>query len=245
MELKPHNIGFVSTRFRGHDGVSLEAEKWLEILGRLGYRCFLFGGDCDEDEMSYSYLVPEAHFAHPDIQEIHTASFSLPHRPPRITRRIHLLEDPHSVPAILAALDVCVFPVLEPGMPTTLLEAAVLGRPIVASAVPGIGDLFVDGRQISIVPPDDPKALAAAIARLLDEPALAAEMASRAQRHALDYLSAEASVQRHLELYERLLSGESASGATTAGGEAEAAASGDAAAPATVEAAEADANGQG
>ena len=93
MELKPHNIGFVSTRFRGHDGVSLEAEKWLEILGRLGYRCFLFGGDCDEDEMSYSYLVPEAHFAHPDIQEIHTASFSLPHRPPEITRRIHLLKD--------------------------------------------------------------------------------------------------------------------------------------------------------
>jgi len=93
MDLKPHNIGFVSTRFRGHDGVSLEAEKWLEILGRLGYRCFLFGGDCDEDEMAYSYLVPEAHFTHPDIQEIHTSSFSLPQRPPEITRRIHLLKD--------------------------------------------------------------------------------------------------------------------------------------------------------
>ncbi len=93
MELKPHNIGFVSTRFRGRDGVSLEAEKWLEILGRLGYRCFLFGGDCDEDEKAYSYLVPEAHFLHAAIQEIHTASFTLPHRPPEITRRIHLLKD--------------------------------------------------------------------------------------------------------------------------------------------------------
>src|SRR5574341_912315 len=93
MELKPHNIGFVSTRFRGRDGVSLETEKWLEILGRLGYRCFLFGGDCNEDEKDYSYLVPEAHFLHADIQEIHTASFTLPHRPPEITRRIHLIKD--------------------------------------------------------------------------------------------------------------------------------------------------------
>jgi glycosyltransferase involved in cell wall biosynthesis len=90
---KPQHIGFVSTRFRGNDGVSLEAEKWLVILERMGYRCFLFGGDCDENEMDYSYLVPEAHFMHPDIQEIYKASFSLPHRPPEITRRIHLLKE--------------------------------------------------------------------------------------------------------------------------------------------------------
>jgi len=93
MNLKEHHIGFVSTRFRGNDGVSLEAEKWLEVLGHLGYRCFLFGGDCDEDEKSYSYLVPEAHFMHPDIQEIHTVSFSAPARPPEITHKIHLLKD--------------------------------------------------------------------------------------------------------------------------------------------------------
>jgi glycosyltransferase involved in cell wall biosynthesis len=93
MESKSQNIGFVSTRFRGHDGVSLEAEKWLEVLGRLGHRCFLFGGDCDEDEMEYSYLIPEAHFKHPDIQEIHTVSFSFPRRPLEITRQIHLLKD--------------------------------------------------------------------------------------------------------------------------------------------------------
>jgi glycosyltransferase involved in cell wall biosynthesis len=123
-------------------------------------------------------------------------------------RRIHLIEDPKSVPAILAALDICVFPALEPGMPTTLLEAAVLGRPIVASDVPGVSDLFVDARQISIVPADDPKALAAAIARLLDEPSLAAEMAARAQRHALEHLSASASIERHRELYARLLAGD-------------------------------------
>ena len=122
-------------------------------------------------------------------------------------RRLYLVADPPSIPPVLAALDVCVFPTLEPGTPTTLLEAAVLGRPIVATAVSGISDLFVDGRQIALVPPDDPKALAAAIARLLDEPALAAEMAARAQRHTLEHLSSAASIERHRTLYEQLLGG--------------------------------------
>ena len=85
------NVGFVSTRFEGSDGVSLETEKWSAVLQRLGCTCFLFGGDCDEKEMEFTYLLPEAHFQHPDIQEIYTISFSFPKRPLDITRRIHIL----------------------------------------------------------------------------------------------------------------------------------------------------------
>lgn len=91
MKQSHYNVGFVSTRFKGSDGVSLETEKWSAVLQRLGCSCFLFGGDCDEKEMEFAYLLPEAHFQHPDIQEIYTASFSFPKRPSDITRRIHLL----------------------------------------------------------------------------------------------------------------------------------------------------------
>ena len=31
------NIGFISTRIAGTDGVSLEIEKWTEVLERNGY----------------------------------------------------------------------------------------------------------------------------------------------------------------------------------------------------------------
>lgn len=93
MKPENYNIGFVSTRFRGHDGVSLEAEKWLEVLVRLGHNCYLFGGDSDEYEKDYTFLVPEAHFKHPDIQEVYSIAFSALTRPPEVTRRIQTLKE--------------------------------------------------------------------------------------------------------------------------------------------------------
>ena len=47
------------------------------------------------------------------------------------------------------------------------------GLPVVASAVPGNTDLVRDGVEGLLIPPDDPGALAIAIARVLQEPGLA------------------------------------------------------------------------
>jgi glycosyltransferase involved in cell wall biosynthesis len=91
MKQSRHNVGFVSTRFKGSDGVSLETEKWSVVLERLGCSCFLFGGDCDEKELEFAYLLPEAHFQHPEIQEIYLISFTSSSRPPEMTRRIHVI----------------------------------------------------------------------------------------------------------------------------------------------------------
>jgi glycosyltransferase involved in cell wall biosynthesis len=57
------NIGFVSTRLAGIDGVSLEAGKWADVLETEGYNCFWFAGELDKDPEK-SYLAPEAHFKH-------------------------------------------------------------------------------------------------------------------------------------------------------------------------------------
>ena len=53
------NIGFISTRIAGTDGVSLEIEKWTQVLERNGYRCFYFSGENDRDP-DKCMLVPEA-----------------------------------------------------------------------------------------------------------------------------------------------------------------------------------------
>lgn len=66
------NFGFVSTRFAGTDGVSLESLKWAEVLARDGHRCFWFSGLSDRPE-EISMVVPEAHFAHPEIEAISAA----------------------------------------------------------------------------------------------------------------------------------------------------------------------------
>jgi hypothetical protein len=67
-------IGFVSTRFAGIDGVSLEAGKWADVLESGGHNCFWFAGELDKDPQK-SYLAPEAHFKHPYNQWINRQVF--------------------------------------------------------------------------------------------------------------------------------------------------------------------------
>lgn len=123
------------------------------------------------------------------------------------TSRVKYVGWVDTVPSVLKQLAVAVFPSVAPGVPTSLLEAAALGRPIVATRVEGITGLFEDGREIRLVEPGDPKALAAAIAELVNDPERAAEMGERARHRVVDEYSAPASIARHIALYERLMRG--------------------------------------
>ncbi|MDR1210961.1 MAG: glycosyltransferase family 4 protein [Spirochaetaceae bacterium] len=69
-------IGFVSTRFQGSDGVSLETAKWRQVLERMGYECFFFSGLSDW-EPERSMVVDEAFFGHPLIQKIQDRCFGI------------------------------------------------------------------------------------------------------------------------------------------------------------------------
>ena len=85
-----HRLGFVSTRFDGTDGVSLETQKWARVLEGLGQHLYYFAGLCDQPE-EISFVVPEAHFKHPDVQAISEISYRASIRPPKITHRVHEL----------------------------------------------------------------------------------------------------------------------------------------------------------
>ena len=68
------NVGFVSTRLAGTDGVSLETFKWAKVFKSLGLNRYYFAGELDRPP-ERSYLVPEAHFTHPDVEAIHQRCF--------------------------------------------------------------------------------------------------------------------------------------------------------------------------
>jgi glycosyltransferase involved in cell wall biosynthesis len=68
------------------------------------------------------------------------------------------------------------------GMPTVLIEAMALGTPCVSTDVTGIPEIVQNERTGLTVPQHDPRALAAAIERLLASPALRRELALRARR---------------------------------------------------------------
>ena len=72
---KVHNIGFISTRFAGTDGVSLETEKWARVFEQEGFKCFYFAGELDRNP-SQAFLVPEAHFMNPEIRTIFNTAFA-------------------------------------------------------------------------------------------------------------------------------------------------------------------------
>jgi glycosyltransferase involved in cell wall biosynthesis len=63
------NIGFISTRFAGTDGVTLETSKWAQVLKQMDHQCFWFAGRLDKDP-SRSMLVPEAFFQYEQNQWI-------------------------------------------------------------------------------------------------------------------------------------------------------------------------------
>ncbi|MBL8062157.1 MAG: glycosyltransferase family 4 protein [Anaerolineales bacterium] len=117
MTTSSHNIGFISTRFAGTDGVSLETQKWVTVFERLGHKCFYFAGECDRSA-DQSQVVPEAFYrhpeidalnkiaysgswtvtrearaSHPEIANLHKDFFSIYVRPPQMTRRVNELKE--------------------------------------------------------------------------------------------------------------------------------------------------------
>ena len=81
-------IGFISFRFAGTDGVSLETEKWASILEKEGHECFYLGGELETPEEK-SMLVEITHFQHPVIREMNSRIFEHSIRKKEITEQIH------------------------------------------------------------------------------------------------------------------------------------------------------------
>jgi hypothetical protein len=72
----PKRIGFVSTRFHGTDGVTLEARKWAHILETLGHECFWMAGQLDTPSAT-SHLAPIAFFNHPQVAALQEKLFGV------------------------------------------------------------------------------------------------------------------------------------------------------------------------
>jgi glycosyltransferase involved in cell wall biosynthesis len=86
------NIGFISTRFAGSDGVSLESAKWAQVLWDDRHVSYWYSGRNDRDP-GCSYCVPEAYFGHPENEWINQRIWGHPRRNPKVTERINTMAD--------------------------------------------------------------------------------------------------------------------------------------------------------
>jgi glycosyltransferase involved in cell wall biosynthesis len=106
---------------------------------------------------------------------------------------------------LMARASVVVLTSRSEGLPMTLVEAMALGKPIVATRVGGVPEIVVDGITGLVVPPGDFGAVADAIVRILDAPALAANLGREARRAFLGRWTAERMVDQYAGLYRSLL----------------------------------------
>jgi glycosyltransferase involved in cell wall biosynthesis len=123
-----------------------------------------------------------------------------------LSDRVRFLGHREDVPALLAASDLCVLPSLFEGLPLTVLEAMAAGKPLVATRAGGVPEAIQDGSSGLLVAPRDPKGLAAAIRRLIDDPGLATRLANTAQARVRQAFSAQRLATEVEQVYEGLLS---------------------------------------
>jgi glycosyltransferase involved in cell wall biosynthesis len=92
------------------------------------------------------------------------------------------------------------------GLPKSALEAMAAGKPLVATDIPGCREAVVDGATGFLVPPRDPPALAAALRRLIEDPALRQKMALAARARAVEQFSDAIICQQTLLVYDAAIS---------------------------------------
>lgn len=130
--------------------------------------------------------------------------------PPAIQGRIHLaclpMDDVDENAIMVNALQRHAYAVVQKslaeGFGLTVTEAMWKGRPVIASAVGGIQDQIVDGRDgLLLEDPTDVRAFAAALARVVDDRALASRLGAAGRERVRDAFVGD----RHLVQYVRLI----------------------------------------
>ncbi|HOE64977.1 MAG TPA: glycosyltransferase family 4 protein [Candidatus Hydrogenedentes bacterium] len=175
-------------------GVDIVAQAWPSILAAAPTARLLFvgplKGQADNHEFSDAFVASiRARFDRKDVAG--TAVFT------------DAVSDPER---FLRAADVFVFPSRNEGLPNALIEAQTAGVPTVVADMPGIAsDIVEDGKTGFIVPQDDPAAVASAVTRILQDPALAASMREAARLRSVREFNITSVARRTMEMYRRLL----------------------------------------
>jgi glycosyltransferase involved in cell wall biosynthesis len=179
---------------------NLRPPKGLEVLARTAAR--LAGADCPPWVWLIAGEGPLATSLAAELAERELAA------------RVRLLGFRRDVPALLAACDVFCLTSHREGVPVSILEAMAAGKPVVATAVGGVGELVVEsgtpdvaaaGATGLLAPAGDDRRLAAALAALLADPARRAAMGAAGQARARAAFTLERAAAEIAAVYRELI----------------------------------------
>jgi glycosyltransferase involved in cell wall biosynthesis len=124
--------------------------------------------------------------------------------------RLHLLGHREDVSNVLAAGDIFAMPSLHEGLPVALLEAMMVGLPVIASGVGGIPEVITSGEEGMLIEKGNSQELAAALDLIMMNPAKRKALARAARGRAQTAFSRDSMVEAYQQLYLRLCGSQSA-----------------------------------
>jgi len=169
----------------------------------------LFAADAVQDprkgfKLLVEALAPWPAGKHVDLVSVGRGSdfpgLQLPHK------SLGHIENDRILSWVYSAADVYVTPTLHDNLPCTVMESMACATPVVGFEVGGVPEMVRNGVSGFVVPKGDTGALRQAILRVLDNPALKAQMAENCRRIALEEYDVKLQARRYLTLYQSLVS---------------------------------------
>ena len=151
------------------------------------------------------------HYVCPELRLILAGEGPDRRRLERFARRIHMIDQVEfagvraDLAELMARSEVAWVPSLADGGVRVALEAMAAGRPVVASRLPGLAEVIVEGETGYLVPPGDKIALARQTRRLLADRELRRCLGQAGRARIAEHFAARAALERTAELYQEPL----------------------------------------
>jgi glycosyltransferase involved in cell wall biosynthesis len=107
--------------------------------------------------------------------------------------------------SLMKSADLFVMSSVTEGLGSAVLDAMAMGLAVVGTHAGGIPEVVVEGETGLLVPPGEPRPLAAAIVRLLEDPALRARFGEAGKNRVAVRFGVDALVEGTLAIYDQLL----------------------------------------
>lgn len=170
-------------RLHWHKGVDVALEAFARLHQRLAHTRFLIAGNGEEEAALQAQV--ERLSLQADVDFLGWIA-------------------PQDVPALINQATVMVVPSRLEAFGLSPVQGGQLARPVVATRVGGLPEVIIDGKTGLLVEPQDPDAMADALATILTEPERAKAMGEAARRYVQEHFSLAAYVDAYEELYTRL-----------------------------------------
>ncbi len=169
----------------------------------------------DKDPQTFVRMAREVADVAPETRFLLVGDGPLRPHVERLVRELHLERwvtltgFRRDVPAILATVDVVVLPSLWEGLPLVVLEAMAAAKPVVATALPSLAEVVVEGVTGLLVPVQEPSGFAEAVVHLIQHPDLRRVMGRQGRERVERDFSLDRMVKATASVYKHVLSTQS------------------------------------